>query len=113
MTVRWTVTLRCVACSARITYRDEVPPWQGPPSERFVECVACGGRAYPRRSSTPRSSQNARHQPNDPEAELLAQLSPHQRAAVLEIHQSSELSEVEKMWGITEAVLGGASAESA
>jgi glycolate oxidase len=44
--------------------------------------------------------------PLDPEAALLAQLSPAQRAAVRAIADSPELSEVDKMWGITEALFG-------
>jgi glycolate oxidase len=48
----------------------------------------------------------------DPEADLLAQLPPRQRDAVRAITEDSELSEVEKMWGITEALFGGTIAEA-
>lgn len=43
---------------------------------------------------------------DDPEASLMAQLSPSQRAAVRAITDSTELSEVDKMWGITETLFG-------
>ncbi|HEY3059879.1 MAG TPA: alpha-hydroxy-acid oxidizing protein, partial [Chloroflexota bacterium] len=46
---------------------------------------------------------------NDPEASLLAQLSPAQRAAVQGIADNNQLSEVDKMWGITETLFGESS----
>jgi glycolate oxidase len=44
----------------------------------------------------------------DPGEALLAQLPPDQAAAVRAVSDNPELSEVEKMWGITEALFGGA-----
>ena len=45
-------------------------------------------------------------QPGDAEASLMAQLSPAQRNAVRAITDDEQLSEVEKMWGITETLFG-------
>jgi hypothetical protein len=43
------------------------------------------------------------------EGNLMAQLSVQQRAAVQNITDDPEMSEIDKMWSITEAVLGGLS----
>jgi len=43
----------------------------------------------------------------DPETNFLAQLSPEQRASVRAITENDALTEVDKMWGITEALFGG------
>ena len=48
----------------------------------------------------------------DPEASLMAQLSPEQRAAVRAIADDTDLSEVNKMWGITETLFGGATRDA-
>lgn len=42
------------------------------------------------------------------EGNLMSQLSASQRAAVQHISDDAEMSEIDKMWSITEAVLGGA-----
>jgi len=42
-----------------------------------------------------------------PEGDLMSQLSASQRAAVQHITDDSEMSEIDKMWSITEAILGG------
>jgi hypothetical protein len=42
----------------------------------------------------------------DPEAQLMGQLSAAQRAAVRSVTDNAALSEVDKMWGITEALFG-------
>jgi isopentenyl diphosphate isomerase/L-lactate dehydrogenase-like FMN-dependent dehydrogenase len=49
-------------------------------------------------------------QPGDAEASLMAQLSPAQRNAVRTIADDDQLSEVEKMWGITETLFGDSGA---
>ena len=41
------------------------------------------------------------------EGDLMSQLSASQRAAVQHITDDSEMSEIDKMWSITEAILGG------
>jgi glycolate oxidase len=41
------------------------------------------------------------------EGDLMSQLSASQRAAVQQITDDTQLSEIDKMWSITEAVLGG------
>jgi isopentenyl diphosphate isomerase/L-lactate dehydrogenase-like FMN-dependent dehydrogenase len=42
----------------------------------------------------------------DPESDLMAQLSRRQREVIRGISENSALSEVDKMWGITEALFG-------
>ncbi len=44
---------------------------------------------------------------SDPEAALMNQLSEAQRAAVQAIADNADLSDIDKMWSITETVLGG------
>ena len=46
--------------------------------------------------------------PGPTEGNLMSQLSASQRAAVQHINDDTELSEIDKMWSITETVLGGA-----
>jgi isopentenyl diphosphate isomerase/L-lactate dehydrogenase-like FMN-dependent dehydrogenase len=45
---------------------------------------------------------------SDPEADLMSQLSPQHQAAVRAITQDRDLSEVDRMWRITEALFGAA-----
>jgi isopentenyl diphosphate isomerase/L-lactate dehydrogenase-like FMN-dependent dehydrogenase len=67
-------------------------------SPRLIRRIDGSGFAMP---ATSRSEPTS-----DPEAQLLAQLSPAQRAAVRAIVDDTELSEVDKMWGITETLFG-------
>ena len=47
-------------------------------------------------------------QPQAAEGNLMSQLSAAQRATVQHISDDAEMSDIDKMWSITEAVLGGA-----
>jgi glycolate oxidase len=69
-------------------------------SPSLVRRVDAAGFALPALLPLARSS--------DPEANLMAQLPPAQRAAVRAIADNDELNEVDKMWGITEALFGSA-----
>jgi isopentenyl diphosphate isomerase/L-lactate dehydrogenase-like FMN-dependent dehydrogenase len=44
---------------------------------------------------------------SDPETRLMAQLSPSQRETVRKIADDAELSDIDKLWSITQTVLGG------
>jgi glycolate oxidase len=65
-------------------------------SPRVIRRVDASGFAL---EPAPRSS--------SPEGDLMLQLSASQRAAVQHITDDAQLSEIDKMWSITEAVLGG------
>ncbi len=72
-------------------------------SPSCVRRIDAGGFALP---ETGRAQRDA-----DPEASLMAQLSPEQRATVRAIADDTELSDVNKMWGITEALFGSSTPE--
>ena len=67
-------------------------------SPACVRRIDAGGFALPQASRVRRDA--------DPEASLMAQLTPEQHAAVRAIAADDELSDVNKMWGITEALFG-------
>ncbi len=68
-------------------------------SPDLLRRVDASGFALPVVHSTPHA--------DDPEASLMAQLSATQRATVRGITDNAQLSEVDKMWSITEALFGG------
>lgn len=44
--MHWTVRLICQECSAEIRFEDERPEWKFERGQRYIDCPACGDRAF-------------------------------------------------------------------